>query len=79
MPFQMLTVTNSLKTIPAPLHITGSFTLHNHPSGDTTPSREDIEITKRLKDAGELLGIRVLDHLIVGEEGYYSFANNGIL
>ncbi len=53
--------------------------IHNHPSGDTTPSREDIEMTKRLKDAGELLGIRVLDHLIVGEEGYYSFANNGIL
>jgi DNA repair protein RadC len=36
-------------------------------------------MTKRLKDAGELLGIRVLDHLIVGEEGYYSFANNGVL
>ena len=53
--------------------------IHNHPSGDTTPSREDIDMTKRLKDAGELFGIRVLDHLIVGEEGYYSFANNGIL
>lgn len=53
--------------------------IHNHPSGDTAPSREDIEITKRLKDAGELLGIRVLDHLIVGETGYYSFANDGIL
>ncbi|WP_020678104.1 JAB domain-containing protein [Geopsychrobacter electrodiphilus] len=53
--------------------------IHNHPSGDTAPSREDIEITKRLKDAGELLGIRVLDHLIVGEAGYYSFANDGIL
>lgn len=53
--------------------------IHNHPSGDTKPSREDIEITKRLKEAGELLGIRVLDHLIVGEAGYYSFANNGLL
>ena len=53
--------------------------IHNHPSGDTTPSREDIEMTKRLKDAGELLGIRVLDHLIIGEEEYYSFANNGNL
>jgi DNA repair protein RadC len=50
--------------------------IHNHPSGDTAPSREDIEITKRLKESGELLGIRVLDHLIVGETGYYSFANN---
>lgn len=53
--------------------------IHNHPSGDTTPSREDIEITKRLKDAGDLLGIRVLDHLIVGEKGYFSFANSGTL
>jgi DNA repair protein RadC len=53
--------------------------IHNHPSGETTPSREDFEITARLKDAGELLGIRVLDHLIVGETGYYSFANNGTL
>ena len=53
--------------------------IHNHPSGDIKPSREDIEITSRLKEAGELLGIRVLDHLIVGEAGYYSFADNGIL
>jgi len=53
--------------------------LHNHPSGDTTPSREDMEITQRLKEAGELLGIRVLDHLIIGERDYYSFANNGNL
>jgi len=53
--------------------------IHNHPSGDTTPSREDIEITNRLKEAGELLGIRVLDHLIIGETGYYSFADNSIL
>jgi DNA repair protein RadC len=53
--------------------------IHNHPSGDTTPSKEDIEMTKRLKQAGELLGIRVLDHLIFGEEGYYSFANKGLL
>ena len=55
------------------------FFIHNHPSGDTTPSREDIEITKRLKEAGELLGIRVLDHVIIGEAGYYSFANDGNL
>lgn len=53
--------------------------LHNHPSGDTRPSREDIEITKRLKESGDLLGIRVLDHLIIGEQGYYSFANTGNL
>jgi DNA repair protein RadC len=53
--------------------------IHNHPSGDTTPSQEDLEMTKRLKQAGDLLGIRVLDHLIFGEEGYYSFANKGLL
>lgn len=51
--------------------------MHNHPSGETNPSREDFEITKRLKEAGDLLGIRVLDHLIIGEQGFYSFANNG--
>lgn len=51
---------------------------HNHPSGDTTPSREDNEITKRLKDAGDLLGIRVLDHIIIGN-GYYSYADTGTL
>lgn len=42
--------------------------VHNHPSGDTTPSPEDIELTRRLARAGELLGIRVLDHVIVGED-----------
>ena len=53
--------------------------LHNHPSGDTRPSGEDIKITQRLKEAGELLGIRVLDHLIVCEEGYYSLVGGGHL
>jgi DNA repair protein RadC len=52
--------------------------IHNHPSGDTTPSSEDHEITKRLKEAGELLGIRFLDHVIIGN-GYYSFADRGTL
>lgn len=45
---------------------------HNHPSGDCTPSKEDKEITKRLKEAGEILGIEVLDHLIVGNNNYVS-------
>lgn len=48
--------------------------LHNHPSGHLEPSREDMEITAKLREAGELLGIRVLDHIIIGEKGYYSFA-----
>ena len=44
---------------------------HNHPSGDTRPSREDINITKRLVEAGKLLGIKVLDHIILGDNGNY--------
>lgn len=52
---------------------------HNHPSGDPTPSREDVAITGQLRDAGELLGIRVLDHLIVGAEGFVSMRERGVL
>jgi hypothetical protein len=51
--------------------------VHNHPSGDPTPSREDIEITSRLKHAGDLLGIRVLDHIIIGNGAYISLADRG--
>lgn len=53
--------------------------LHNHPSGDPEPSREDLEITTRLKSAAELLGIRMLDHVIVGNGRYVSFADRGII
>lgn len=53
--------------------------IHNHPSGDPTPSREDREITRRLKEAGELLGIKVLDHIIIGDGRYYSFVESGLL
>jgi len=49
--------------------------MHNHPSGDPAPSREDRECTKRLVQAGKILGIRVLDHIIIGYDGYYSFAD----
>lgn len=51
--------------------------LHNHPSGDPSPSTEDRQVTGRLRDAGELLGIPVLDHVIVAADGYYSFADDG--
>ncbi len=44
---------------------------HNHPSGDPTPSREDVDITKRLVEGGNILGITVLDHLIIGDNGRY--------
>ncbi|MCK5333958.1 MAG: DNA repair protein RadC, partial [Candidatus Aenigmarchaeota archaeon] len=50
--------------------------VHNHPSGDPTPSEEDKEVTKRLSDAGELLSINMLDHVIVGADEFYSFEEN---
>ena len=53
--------------------------VHNHPSGDPTPSREDLELTGRLKEAGELLGIRVLDHVIIGSGCYVSLADRGLV
>lgn len=49
---------------------------HNHPSGGLTPSKEDIEVTKRLKESGETLGIKLLDHIIFNHKGYYSFLEN---
>ena len=51
--------------------------LHNHPSGDPIPSQEDIEITRRLREVGEIIGIKVLDHVIVGDGQYISFVDNG--
>ncbi|WP_071460271.1 RadC family protein [Bacillus massilinigeriensis] len=50
---------------------------HNHPSGDPTPSREDIEVTKRLAECGKIVGIDVLDHLIIGENKYVSLKEKG--
>ena len=53
---------------------------HNHPSGDPTPSREDLEITKRLVEAGNIMGIEVIDHVVIGESGkYVSFKERGII
>ena len=52
---------------------------HNHPSGDLTPSREDIEVTKRLVKAGEILGISILDHVIFSDIDYYSFTENALI
>jgi DNA repair protein RadC len=53
--------------------------VHNHPSGDPAPSQEDIEITRRLKEVGEVMGVRVLDHVVIGVERYYSFSDSGLL
>ena len=61
-------------------HLASSIVLcHNHPSGNLNPSEADIKLTKKLKDAGMLLEIPVIDHVIVCNEGYYSFADEGII
>ena len=52
---------------------------HNHPSGETTPSQQDIQLTKRLYEAGELLGIKLLDHLIIGDGTFTSLKEKGYL
>ncbi len=52
---------------------------HNHPSGDPTPTIEDIELTRRLTQAGEILGIKVLDHIVIGLGCYCSFKETGRL
>jgi DNA repair protein RadC len=53
--------------------------VHNHPSGDPTPSPEDRQVTERLARAGEILGVRVLDHVVVAERGYCSLREQGLL
>ena len=57
----------------------GMILCHNHPSGRTVPSNEDLNITDSIVKAGKLLNIRVLDHLVISRENYYSFANEGKL
>jgi len=52
---------------------------HNHPTGDPSPSKDDIELTRRLKEAGELLGIEVLDHLIITADSHVSLKEQGML
>jgi DNA repair protein RadC len=54
--------------------------VHNHPSGDPTPSPQDIQITKKVKEAGEIIGISLQDHIIIGDNNcYYSFYDNDFL
>ena len=52
---------------------------HNHPSGNLQPSHADIELTKKIKQAAEIMDIKLLDHIIVSEEGYYSFMDEAVL
>ena len=53
--------------------------VHNHPSGSLEPSREDLDITRQLEDAGKILGVNILDHIIISKSGYYSFQENNKL
>jgi DNA repair protein RadC len=51
--------------------------VHNHPSGDPSPSQEDLHITRRLREIGEVMGVRVLDHIVIGKGKYVSFVDDG--
>lgn len=65
---------------PALKHLAAQVVLaHNHPSGDPQPSDADLEITKRLKEAGKLLGIEVIDHVIITQSAFYSFSSSHLL
>ncbi|MEZ4945070.1 MAG: JAB domain-containing protein [Cyclobacteriaceae bacterium] len=57
----------------------GILLAHNHPSGSTQPSQSDIALTKKIKEGGKLLDVQLLDHVIVTLEGYYSFADEGLI
>ncbi len=57
----------------------GLIFIHNHPSGDPAPSDEDIQITKRLCEVGKVIGIRCLDHIVIGSGRYFSFADQGLI
>lgn len=58
---------------------TGIILVHNHPSGNLKPSREDLKITEQLKSSCDLIGITLLDHLIITKEDYFSFADEGLI
>jgi len=60
-------------------HATGIILVHNHPSGNLKPSQQDIDLTKKLASAGRLLEIQILDHLIITDSSYLSFADEGLL
>ena len=65
---------------PAITHVVASMALaHNHPSGDVSPSRDDIELTRRLVHAGSIMEIDVLDHIILGEDCFLSMKERGLM
>ncbi|RXM50008.1 MULTISPECIES: RadC family protein [unclassified Chryseobacterium] len=58
---------------------TGIILVHNHPTGNLKPSKADLDITKKLKSACDVMGINLLDHLIISKESYFSFSDEGLL
>ena len=60
-------------------HAVGIILLHNHPSGDPTPSDADRRVTRKIKDAGNLLDVPLLDHIVLGDKRYVSFREEGYL
>ena len=65
---------------PAVLHNAAAIIcFHNHPSGDPEPSKEDIKTTNRLVEAGKIMGIKIFDHIIVGDDGYVSLKERGVV
>ena len=66
--------------IPAIRESAASFAvIHNHPSGDPSPSQQDMEITHRLNKTGQIIGIKMVDHIIIGDNKYFSFSDEGLL
>ena len=66
--------------IPAIRESAASFVvIHNHPSGDPSPSQQDMEITHRLNKTGQIIGIKMVDHIIIGDNEYFSFSDEGLL
>ena len=59
------------------LNASSIICVHNHPSGDVKPSKEDINMTIRIREVGLIMGIRLDDHIIIGDDKYYSFLENG--
>ena len=59
-------------------HAVGILLVHNHPSGDPTPSRADLDFTQRVSRAGDILGIPLIDHIIIGDHRFLSFRQRGI-
>jgi len=70
----MITVYDAIKA-----GATALITVHNHPSGDPIPSKEDREMAKRLNEAGRIIGIEVLDHLVIGDGRFESFRAKGLM